>query len=529
MSVRWRHALPLATLLALSLPGCAGADFTMGEGRADAPEEYGDDGDGDGNGGAGEDLDDPELDDDFLSMPPSQSDVYVFVANPSRDTVSRIDVFSLEVRTAPVGSNPRVVRVTDNYAWAVVFNQGDNTVSILDTETLQGQTVGVRRNFNQMRMSAEGDWVALFHDRDAVRPDDPTPDGIQSFNEVSFVSVPDGEHHGVVVGYNPRDIKFSQDGATAVVVADQHLALVDLRAESLRPVLIPISDVLEPPAAEEVVLSGSGRYAFVRQRGADAIVSVDLDARSTLSLPVGANPTDLDLSPDGAMAVVVSRADNQIWIFDAEAPELPPEVLDLPEPLVAGSIRFNPDGDRAILYTTAALSRTFAIWNTQTDEVRLESLVKPVRGMAYTPTGDSLLVMHTRENSPDQLPGSDFYNHWAVSLLQVDDRALLQNAIKLPAEPMDFANAYDGRNGYFIMHNEPSLIQVDYDTLLYDAIALRSHPVFVGVLPPLETQTARPPAWASQEHDLGRISFFHPDSRRVETITGFELNNQIEE
>lgn len=522
-------SLSLAALLAAPplFAACAGEYSLSGDRMDGAPWAEGDEEDSAG----GEDLDDgaPEQDDDFLSMPPSQSDVYVFIANPTRDTVSRINVFSLDVRTAPVGRNPRVVRVTPDYQWAAVFNQGDDTVTLLDADTLEADTVGVRRNFNQMVMSGDGGWVALYHDRNAVRPDDPVPDGIQSFNEVSFVSVPDGEHHGVVVGYNPRSIQFSLDGTLAVVVADEHLALVDLTSEVLRPVLVPISDALEPPAAEEVVLSPSGRYAFVRQRGADAIVSVDLDARTTLTLPVGANPTDLDLSPDGAYAVVVSRTDNQLWIFDAEAPEIPPDVIDLPDTLVAGSIRFNPDGDRAILYTTASLTRTYAIWNTLTDEIRVESLVKPVRGMAYTPTGDSLLVMHTRANSPDQLPGSDFYDHWAISLIQVDDRALLSNAIKLPAEPIDFANAHDGRNGYFIMHNYPSMVQVDYDTLLYDAIRLRSHPVFVGVLPPLEDQTGRPPAWASQEHDLGRISFFHPDTGRVETITGFELNNQIEE
>ena len=37
-----------------------------------------------------------------------------------------------------------------------------------------------------------------------------------------------------------------------------------------------------------------------------------------------------------------------------------------------------------------------------------------------------------------------------------------------------------------------------------------------------------PQAWVSQEHDLGRISFFDPDEGTLETITGFELNSEIE-
>lgn len=520
----------IALTLTLALAGCSDQGFS-GAARDDsdwAEEDGGANEPGDDLGD--EDTAPPEEEDDFLAMPPSQSDVYVFVANPARDTVSRINVFTLDVRTAPVGVDPRVVRVSPDYQWAAVFNRGSDSISIVDANSLEVDEVPVRRNFNQMVMSGDGSWVGAFHSRAAVRPDDPAPDPLQSFNEVSFVSVPDGVHHGMVVGYNPRDIKFSEDGTLAVVVSDEHLAVVDLTADVLQPSLIPISDALEPPAAEEVVLSPSGHFAFVRQFGADALVLVDLDARTTLGLPVGANPTDLDLTPDGRNAVVVSRTANQLWIFDSEDPMIPPDVLDLPPELVAGSLIFNPEGDRAVLYTTASLTRTFAIWDTQTDNVRLESLVKPVRSMAYTPTGESLMVLHPRENSPEQLPGSDFYNHWAISLLQVDERALLQNAIKLPSEPIGFANANDGLNGYFIMDGEPALVQVDYRTLLYESIPLRSDPVYVGVLPVVdETDPARPPAWASQEHDLGRISFYHPDEARLETITGFELNDKIEE
>jgi hypothetical protein len=35
-------------------------------------------------------------------------------------------------------------------------------------------------------------------------------------------------------------------------------------------------------------------------------------------------------------------------------------------------------------------------------------------------------------------------------------------------------------------------------------------------------------AFVSQEHSLGRISFFNADEDALETITGFELNAAIE-
>jgi hypothetical protein len=52
----------------------------------------------------------------------------------------------------------------------------------------------------------------------------------------------------------------------------------------------------------------------------------------------------------------------------------------------------------------------------------------------------------------------------------------------------------------------------------------------VGVIPDLAPGDGdEPPAWVSQEHPLGRITFYDPDDASLETLTGFELNAAIEE
>lgn len=222
-------------------------------------------------------------------------------------------------------------------------------------------------------------------------------------------------------------------------------------------------------------------------------------------------------------------------MYEAEQPELPPRVLELPDGLNAGSILFDRNGDRAILYTTSTNTARFAIWDTATDFVEVEELIKPVRAIALTPEGNGLLVLHSQQDLPDTPPTDDFYQSWALTLMSFEDRPFRENSIKLPAEPIGFANAEDGLNGYFIMEGVPSLVQLSYRSLLYEDIRLKSNPVYVGVLPDLDPDDGlRPPAWASQEHDLGRITFYQPDGGSdgegsTETITGFELNNRIED
>jgi DNA-binding beta-propeller fold protein YncE len=468
----------------------------------------------------------PEAESDFLALPPAQTDKYVFVANPDRDTVTRVNVRTLDVLTTEVGRDPDIALTTPDYRTAAVFNRGDDSVSIVDAGTLDVVDVPVRDDLNQMVMSPDGSWVTLFHDIANERPDDPAPQGIESFNEASFVHLPTGEHYPMAVGFNPRMVRYTPDSHLAVIVSDAYLAVVDLDDTPLLPQLIELAPgVLEPPSAEEVVLAPDGSFAFVRQFGTDEVLVVDLAARTVDAVPVGANPTDLDLSPGGAEAVVVARDAKELWILDTVDPFAAPRVLPLPKDLPLGSVLFDPTGDQAIVYTTAFLTDRYVTWDLASDTLTTRALVKPVTGMAITPTGDSLLAFHTYDDALGAAP-SPFTDSWALTITSLSD--FRTNPLKLPGEPIGYANSGDGRRGYFIMEDQPYLEVLDYVTMLPDEIVLRSNPVYVGVLPPLDDSSDEPPAWVSQDHELGRISFYDPESASLETITGFELNSAIE-
>ncbi|MFT6822181.1 MAG: hypothetical protein ACJATT_006016, partial [Myxococcota bacterium] len=103
----------------------------------------------------------PEREDGFAALLPAQTDVYVFIANPDRGTVTRIDVHTKEVLTTRVGNDPQIVLTTPDYATAAVFNRGDDTVTVLDAGSLVGVQVPVRPHMNRMVMSPDGGWALL--------------------------------------------------------------------------------------------------------------------------------------------------------------------------------------------------------------------------------------------------------------------------------------------------------------------------------------------------------------------------------
>ncbi len=517
--------VPLPLVLVFALAGCS-ADYSLG--GDDGPYDQSDTADN----GASEDPDDgapPEQENAFLAMRPAQTDVFVFVANPSRNTVTRVNVNTLEVRTTEVGLDPHGIVTTPDNTTCVVFNRGDDSVSIIDADTLEQRVVPVRDDFNKLVMSPNGRWVALFHDVAAERPDDPPPSGVQSYNEVSFVDLVTGEHFGMAVDYQPREIQFTPNGLLAAVVTKTSLGIVDLNARPLLPHLVPLTDVLvDPPSAEEVVVVPDGSYAFVRQFGAQDIVVVDLATEVTTHVPVGENPTDIDLTPDNTHAVVVSRGSHELHLFDVAAPFDPPQILGLPPDVSLGSVLIDPTGRQAIVYTTASLTDRYATWDLTTDAITLRQLVKPIREISITPDGNSLLVFHTKSDAESADPASPFHNSWAMTLISLDDQR--QNPLRLPAEPIGFANSADGAYGYFIMAGVHQLTRLDYLTLLPEEFPVKSDPVYVGVLPDLDlTDGDQPKAWVSQEHPLGRMSFYDADDNSLETITGFELNSAIEE
>ncbi len=509
--------LPMSLAL-LALAGCysmAGksSDDTGGAG---APYEADADTDADSDNDWGS-----ENEEDFLMLPPATTDKYVFVANPDRDTLTRVSVPSLEVITVGVGNHPAAVLTSPDYSKAVSFNADSNDVSVVQAESLEVVDVPVRANLNAMSMSPDGRWVVVFHDADVEDDELDDQGGAQSFNEISVVDTDSFEDFPMVVGANPRQVQFTEASDLAIVVSDQFLACIDLTASTPAPTMVQIAeDLLAPPVAEELEIAPDGSYAFVRQYGEDDIVVIDLDSYAVERVEVGLNPTDLDITPDGSKAVVVSRGSQELWLLDTSDPFAVPEVVDLPSNSVLGSLNLLPDGSGGVLYTTALLQDRYATWDVDSGEVTVRGLVKPIDTLSISPTGETLLIFHTEEDVEGADPEGAFYNQWALSMIALDD--FRANPLTLESEPLEYANSLDGAHGYFVQDGIDSLVRLDYGTLLYEEIDLKSQPEHVGVLPDTSY------AWVSQEHDLGRISFYDADNESLETITGFELNSEIE-
>jgi DNA-binding beta-propeller fold protein YncE len=479
----------------------------------------------DNDGGSEADFDDglgSEDEGNFLALRPATTDAYVFVANPDRNTVTRIEVPSLEVMTVEVGVDPSLVETSADYSRAVTFNRGSDTVSVIAAESLDVVDVPIRDNLNQMKMSSDGAWAICYHDISAENGGI-SSGGAISFNAISIVDLDNLDSHDAMAGAYPHDVQFTADGEMAVVISNDYLLQIDFSTGAPVTTRIAIADdLVNPPKAEEVLLDPDGRYAIVRQYAVNELVLVDFSSGSSSQvsmIPVGANPTDMDVSPDGSQAIVVARGDQELWIYDLSDPTSTPVVVPLPEAEVFGSLLLSPDNSLGVLYSTASGESRMGVWDRQLEEITVRGLVKPVQSVDVSPTGETAVIFHSNQNG-DTPTDSQYFNRYALSLVDMSD--FFTSAYQLAAEPESFSSTEDGRIGFYTMKNQPYLELINYETFVPSEIRLPSNPVHLGTLPDTDT------AFVSQEHSLGRISFFNTSEQQLQTITGFELNSAIE-
>jgi DNA-binding beta-propeller fold protein YncE len=467
-----------------------------------------------------DDRDEPEVEEDLKALPPATTPLYTFVANPDRNTLTRITAEDLSVVTATVGARPTQVVTTPDHLTAITFNADGDTISVVDAEDLTVQTIQIRADRNHMVVSPDGRWAIAYYD--AARDDGQSGSGAQSFNEISLVDIENLVEWSMVSGPNPSDVQFSADSSTAIVVSDTYLSRIDLSEDDPTPEHVELSPGETSPArAEEVVMTPDGSSAVVRLYGSSDLVHVDLDTMDRATVPVGDGPTDMDISSDGEELLVVARTAAEIWVLALNDLNGDAEVIDLPSTTTLGSLVLTPDDSRGVLYSTASGDSVYAVWDRADDTIQIRDLVKPPRGVGINPTGSTAIISHSTDNGTDVSTDSAFYNEPALSIVDLD--SLFSSSLLLPSEATTFAHTADGETGFFIMEGEPYLEVLDYGTLIHEEITLKSQPVFLGSLPQTNS------AFISQEHRLGRISFFDADTDELNTITGFELNADIEQ
>lgn len=529
----------------------------------------------------------PEREEQRNFLQPRAGGRYVFVANPTRDTVAVIDSQTLAIEAVEVGRRPEAVLTVDGRDEAIVLNAGSNTASILRTSNGRTtvSTVPTFAGANAIALAPDGRHAVIYLDTSAGGS---SVGG--SFQDIVVVSLQAGMDRAVrlTVGFRPIDVRFSRDGSLGFVITEDGISI--LRFSALTgPMIVPNVSLADPTVEEVVTDAGvdvatdsgiapdrdasddgdagdsaaitdsgvtpdtgvdsgrpritdanlvasdvsitpDGRYAIARSEGSPIVRLVDLTERTIRRIDVGGAVTDLDLSTDGAFAVAVLRDASQVLRLPVPGAFTNPESIRRTELRGEqfGSVSISPDARRALLYTTVLESRRLLVMDLAGAEGTFAlALRKTVRAVAFAPDSRTALVIHrVAPGDPMQqgIPMQTMLDRSpGYSMVEPSARFVKLQLTRADVGP--FAIVPSGTHAFLLQRLDAQSIAA------VDRVDLRSFVADSVTLgsPPLSVGSVPSSrrVFVGQEHPEGRISFIDWESGALQSVTGFELNARI--
>lgn len=497
----------------------------------------------------------PEVEERRAFETPQAGARFVYVANPRRDNVAVIDSQTLAITSVEAGDGPTFLATVPGRDEALVINVNAATATLLRTAASGVTTTAqmpVVAGANAIAIAPGGHYAVVY--LDTSQPNRGVPAG--SFQEIAVLRLDPGMERGLLlsVGFRPVDVTFSADGETGFVITEDGVSILrfaSLTAPSLVPTVSFYDDSIVAPVdagmsdggtaaagiprdarAEDVSVTRDGRYAIARFAASSFVRVVDLQARTVQTVDLGSQVTDLDVSPDGTFALAALRDQSRVLRVPIPAGFTDPSArraIELPGEVV-GSITLNPDGTRALVYSTAAMTERATLLDlagmTAPSVLRLR---KTVRAVAFAPDGRSALIVHGRSEGDPMAAGLDLETQidrsYGYSLLDVGERFIRLQLTSAEVGP--FALVPGGTHAFVLLRDDARGVakvqRITLGSFTVQDLALGSPPRSVGAVP----STAR--AFIGQEHPEGRITFVDWNTGSQQSITGFELNSRIVE
>lgn len=516
-------------------------------------------------------------------LQPAAGRTRVWVVAPETDRVARIDAEALTVEVVEVGDRPTAVGVRAGTDTAVVLCRGSDELMVIGPEDDAPRVHRLPGHFNALALGPAGRFAYAWFDLADAGPGEDA----SAVQDVAVLDLETGRQHPVTIGFAPRAVHFAEDGAALFITDDGVSVIAPERLDG--PTVaraVPVAPDVFSQAEREVALTADGRFAVSRGPGEQGITVVALDEGVPRFVDLGAEPTDLDLLPDGT-ALVMLREAHRLALVPLADPAAR-RFVDFPGRAL-GSAAVSPLGDRAVLYATRR-DRPPAAALLALPEGRLIDIAlrKRARVGLVDPTGAVAWVLHGPEPvtasaaqmgegmgsddmgpedmDPDDMGPGDMGpdDMGPEDAMPADDMDpgdampadAMPDALPPPPPPVVDAELAD-RHGYSLVDLrtgfvklqitdsapyaiafgpgaafialpgapgvQPSLQRADLALFSTRGWPLGSAPEALGVLPAVGR------AFVTQAHPTGRISFVPLDADgRITTLTGYALDGRIQ-
>ncbi len=479
-----------------------------------------------GWGGSGGSTLPPEEEVESSYGAPVATGNYVWITNPDSGRVAFINATTLEIEVVDAGNGPTYLAAVPDAEddVAVVLNILSQDATVLRATSngaLTAISLPVPAAGNRWAISADGRWATAWTDARDIE----TPDPIDGYQDVAVLDLANETSTPLTVGYRPVALGYDDDGSRLFAVTEDGVSVLALDGSEPTVVKnVPLSDdPLEDTASRDVSITPDGSFALVRRDGNFQVTVVSLDdgARTDVVLPGAV--TDLDLAPDGSVAVAVVRNTSQVALLPL--PEIASDPATFPmftvDTVTIGSVALAAESSVAFLYTNAEPTPVLTVFDSadMTPDPRIIALHAPVKAVFPTADATHAVVLHDTLGS-----GQGTTYPAAFSLVPVAaelpskivglDQALASLALSPAGDRVLLATGVKGDQAY-------QMVVAHLPSLKVDAFPLASRPLSAGIV------VGANRGFVAQEHPDGRITFIDFDDGEVRTLTGFELATEV--
>jgi hypothetical protein len=298
-------------------------------------------------------------------LPPLAGARYVYVANPSSNTVDVIDSTNLSITELAPGDSPTYLATVPGQDVALVINVGSHTLRVLSDVRMNDSSISIVALANAIAVAPDGVHAVIWFDASqsnttatgtatgtATMTSTGTSTGTTpatgSTQEVSVVTLTSatatepaqGSVVSMTVGYDPSAVVFSSDGSAAFVVTDNGIS--ELRFPSpAAPAIAPFITIdnsttsfvsvdagdipdADPPsdvggtitAGDDGAPPGAGLDGS--RPPLDTIASPPADTGPVTPAATG-QVVEVSVTPDGAYAIARRDGTAQLLLVDLES------------------------------------------------------------------------------------------------------------------------------------------------------------------------------------------------------------------
>jgi hypothetical protein len=380
--------------------------------------------------------------------------------------------------------------------------------------------------YNSVSFSPDGRWAMAW--LDPAGPSDLRGVGVVDLTSVQMLDVTNGATTTVSVGFAASSVLFSDDGARAVVLSQDSVAVVDLTGEQPRrstvfPLTLQAGQTFTPVA---LGLTPDGEHVLVAAQGRDDLYALRLDPPSINLINLSGTPAAMAIlpptNPGGDRETdPLARDDRTVLVHRnvARADIVDHDGFDVESVDLAGVVDSITTLDRTTLLWRQSAGRDAYHLNLEARSATRFHLQGSAFDLRVAPGGQRAVAL--------TLPGDASFGEsaYGLEILDLSDARGRTVPFRLegPAVGLAFARGDLRLDALLLQRHVDYLVELDLLTSQQRELRLAAPPASIGAMP-----GDGGGFWITHQAALGLVSFYDPATGRLDEVSGFAASGLLE-